>query len=184
MSPREAEKPRQHDDDLMILSSVAQATAGFVIIRLTLGLFGMDLYEIYWWFAPAWPFLWPGLWSEPTEGHGFLSSNGPVCKTDKGSQHERGWPAKPEISVIVPLYNEELVIGEMYSQLTRIMQQTGLTYEIVMVNDGSRDKTPEMAREICAADRNVKLIDFSRNFGHQFAITAACGPKLRPGRSW
>lgn len=79
---------------------------------------------------------------------------------------------KPEISVIVPLYNEELVIGEMHKQLTRVMQQTGLAYEIVMVNDGSRDRTPEMAREICAADKNVKLIDFSRNFGHQFAITA------------
>jgi polyisoprenyl-phosphate glycosyltransferase len=78
----------------------------------------------------------------------------------------------PEISVIVPLYNEELVIGEMYKKLSEVMRGTGLPYEIVMVNDGSGDRTMELAREICAADPNIKLIDFSRNFGHQFAITA------------
>jgi polyisoprenyl-phosphate glycosyltransferase len=79
---------------------------------------------------------------------------------------------KPEISVIVPLYNEELVIGEMYKKLTEVMLGTGLSYEIVMVNDGSGDRTLELAREICNTDKNIKLINFSRNFGHQFAITA------------
>jgi len=78
----------------------------------------------------------------------------------------------PEISVIVPLYNEELVITEMHVKLSSVMRGTGLSYEIVMVNDGSSDRTMEMAREICAQDKNVKLINFSRNFGHQFAITA------------
>lgn len=78
----------------------------------------------------------------------------------------------PEISVIVPLYNEELVIEEMYRQLTGVMRGSGEDYEIIMVNDGSVDKTVSMAREICAADKAVKLINFSRNFGHQFAITA------------
>lgn len=51
LPPAVGKRLHRHDQDLMFLSSVAQATAGFVIIRLTLGLFGMDLYEIYWWFA-------------------------------------------------------------------------------------------------------------------------------------
>ena len=82
-------------------------------------------------------------------------------------------------SVIVPVFNEEEVINETYKRLTEVMQSTGESYEIIFVNDGSRDKTVLMAREICMKDTNVKLIDFSRNFGHQTAITAgmdhACG---------
>lgn len=78
----------------------------------------------------------------------------------------------PELSVVVPLYNEELVIGEMHRRLTEVLSQLDCEYEIVMVNDGSADRTVELAEEICAADPAVKLISFSRNFGHQFAITA------------
>ena len=75
-------------------------------------------------------------------------------------------------SVVVPLYNEEEVIGETYKRLTAVMEGENIPYEIVMVNDGSRDATEELARAICAADKRVKLINFSRNFGHQTAITA------------
>ncbi len=79
----------------------------------------------------------------------------------------------PELlSVVVPLYNEELVIHEMYSQLTSVLEGAQLNYEIVMVNDGSSDKTLPMAKDICAGDKRVKLVSFSRNFGHQIAITA------------
>jgi len=78
----------------------------------------------------------------------------------------------PTLSVVVPLYNEELVINEMYRRLTGVLQQCVDSYEIVMVNDGSRDRTVELAAEICRRDHNVKLINFSRNFGHQIAITA------------
>jgi dolichol-phosphate mannosyltransferase len=52
---------------------------------------------------------------------------------------------KPLISVIVPLYNEELVIKECYSRLTEVLGRSNLTYEIVMVNDGSRDSTLVLA---------------------------------------
>jgi len=78
----------------------------------------------------------------------------------------------PEISVVVPLYNEELVIDEMYRRLTEVMSDTACAYEIVMVNDGSADRTVELAKAICAGDPRVRLITFSRNFGHQVAITA------------
>ncbi len=75
-------------------------------------------------------------------------------------------------SVVVPVFNEELVIDETYRRLTAVMKNCGGTYEIIFVNDGSRDKTLEKAKALCAADKAVKLLSFSRNFGHQVAITA------------
>ncbi len=77
-----------------------------------------------------------------------------------------------DYSVVVPLYNEEEVLPETYRRLKAVMDSVGGTYEVVMINDGSRDKTAAMAREICSNDRNFKLLNFSRNFGHQTAITA------------
>lgn len=78
----------------------------------------------------------------------------------------------PLLSVVVPLYNEELVIEKMYSTLTSVFEDAELEYEIVMVNDGSVDETHHLAKQICRKDDRVKLISFSRNFGHQIAITA------------
>ncbi|MGE5613476.1 MAG: glycosyltransferase [Bacillota bacterium] len=75
-------------------------------------------------------------------------------------------------SVVVPVYNEEAVIAETYRRLSRVMASLGEEYEIIFVNDGSRDNTLELAKEICDKDKRVKLISFSRNFGHQAAITA------------
>ena len=75
-------------------------------------------------------------------------------------------------SIIVPLYNEELVIEETYKRLTEVMARTKESYELVFVNDGSRDKTEQLAKEIIAQDKHVCLINFSRNFGHQTAISA------------
>lgn len=78
----------------------------------------------------------------------------------------------PELSVVVPLYNEEMVIDAMYTRLTQVLKGAGLDYEIIMVNDGSLDRTLPIAKNICLQDKRVKLISFSRNFGHQIAITA------------
>lgn len=75
-------------------------------------------------------------------------------------------------SIVVPVYNEEEVINETYKRLKQVMDDVGESYEIVFVNDGSRDRTAELARQICQNDKNIKLLDFSRNFGHQLAITA------------
>jgi polyisoprenyl-phosphate glycosyltransferase len=83
------------------------------------------------------------------------------------------------LSVIVPLYNEELVIDEMYQRLTQVLEGNKLNYEILLVNDGSKDRTLSLAKEITERNKRVKLISFSRNFGHQIAVTAgmdrACG---------
>jgi polyisoprenyl-phosphate glycosyltransferase len=76
------------------------------------------------------------------------------------------------LSVVVPMYNEEEVIEVTYRRLKAVLDTLGDTYEIVFVNDGSRDRTSDIVRVICAADMNVKLIEFSRNFGHQIAVTA------------
>lgn len=76
------------------------------------------------------------------------------------------------ISVIVPLYNEEMVIGELYARLTSVLDGFEAPYEIILVDDGSRDNTPGLARRLCLRDRNVKMIRFSRNFGHQASLTA------------
>jgi dolichol-phosphate mannosyltransferase len=77
------------------------------------------------------------------------------------------------ISVIVPCYNEEEVLHTTHQRLTEVLEKLqGYEYELIYVNDGSRDKTLPMLREIGQADRRVKLLSFSRNFGHQIAITA------------
>lgn len=75
-------------------------------------------------------------------------------------------------SVVVPLFNEELVIDESYKRLKQVMDPTKENYEIIFVNDGSRDKTIDKVKIICKNDEKIKLINFSRNFGHQAAITA------------
>ncbi len=75
-------------------------------------------------------------------------------------------------SIIIPVYNEEEVVQECYRRLTEVMQQTGETYELIFVNDGSRDRTATIVSQLCSNDPSVKMIDFSRNFGHQIAITA------------
>jgi dolichol-phosphate mannosyltransferase len=70
------------------------------------------------------------------------------------------------------MYNEEAVIQETYRRLKKVMSETGESYELLFVNDGSRDKSADIIKEYAFWDDTVKLIDFSRNFGHQIAITA------------
>lgn len=79
---------------------------------------------------------------------------------------------KARYSVVVPMFNEEEVIQHTYQRLKEVMDRCGDAYELVFVNDGSRDRTADIMREISSRDGSVKLIDFSRNFGHQIAITA------------
>lgn len=75
-------------------------------------------------------------------------------------------------SVVVPMFNEEEVIEHTYHRLKQVMDCAEEEYEIIFVNDGSRDRTSEIVAGICRKDSNVKLIEFSRNFGHQVAISA------------
>jgi dolichol-phosphate mannosyltransferase len=79
---------------------------------------------------------------------------------------------KPVYSIIIPAYNEQEVIAEAYNRLTRVMQGMNEAYELIFVNDGSRDATAQIIAGFCESDPAVVLLNFSRNFGHMPAISA------------
>jgi dolichol-phosphate mannosyltransferase len=77
------------------------------------------------------------------------------------------------LSVIIPCFNEEKVLENTYSELCRVLRGCeSLDYELIFVDDGSADATPSVLRKLAAADKKVKVITFSRNFGHQPAVSA------------
>lgn len=78
----------------------------------------------------------------------------------------------PEISVVVPCHGEEGNIGPLVSRLTAVLTDIGDPFEIILIDDGSRDNTLERMRAARAADPRVKFISLSRNFGHEAASTA------------
>lgn len=89
--------------------------------------------------------------------------------------HERSSPehaARPALSVVVPCFNEEDVIALAHERLTRVLARTGLEFEIVYIDDGSKDRTAPLLRDIQAIDPRAHVIRLSRNFGHQIAATA------------
>ncbi len=78
-----------------------------------------------------------------------------------------------KISIVIPMYYEEEVAQECYNRLIETWKEIeNYQYEIIFVNDGSKDKTLEIIEKIAKEDQNVKVISFSRNFGHQAAVTA------------
>ena len=79
---------------------------------------------------------------------------------------------RPVISVIVPIFNEEEVIPELHRRMVAVLGNIGQPWELVCVNDGSRDASLSMLLSLREQDARVKIINFSRNFGHQIAITA------------
>jgi len=79
---------------------------------------------------------------------------------------------RPVFSVVVPIWNEEAVIPELYRRVIETMDSTGASWELICINDGSHDRSLQMLIELRAQDERVKVIDFSKNFGHQIAITA------------
>ncbi|MBA4317465.1 MAG: glycosyltransferase [Flavobacterium sp.] len=75
-------------------------------------------------------------------------------------------------SIIIPVLNEEAVIQEMYNRLTGVMTKINESYEIIFINDGSIDGSKDIIKTLISRNNLVKLIDLSRNFGHQVAIAA------------
>lgn len=78
----------------------------------------------------------------------------------------------PRYSIIAPIFNEEGNIELLQQRITEVMTQTGESWELIMVNDGSTDRSPELIDRAAAADPRLKAIHFARNFGHQIAVTA------------
>lgn len=78
-----------------------------------------------------------------------------------------------KISIIIPAYNEEEVAQECYNRLEEVLNKlNNYENEIIFINDGSKDKTLEILTELANQNENVKIVSFSRNFGHQAAVTA------------
>jgi len=76
------------------------------------------------------------------------------------------------VSVAVPCFNEEEVLRETHRKLIAVLERMPLRFEVLYVDDGSTDSSPDILRELAARDKRVRVIRFSRNFGHQMAITA------------
>jgi dolichol-phosphate mannosyltransferase len=81
-------------------------------------------------------------------------------------------PSHPTYSIVVPIFNEEAIIVEMHRRMAAMQDGLDGPSELILVNDGSRDRSLEVMREIARRDPRVKVLSFSRNFGHQMAITA------------
>ena len=79
-----------------------------------------------------------------------------------------------KISVVIPMYCEEEVVDICYKRVVNNLKKLSdkYSYEIIFINDGSKDSTLEILKKIASNDDNVKIISFSRNFGHQAAVTA------------
>lgn len=77
-----------------------------------------------------------------------------------------------ELSVIVPLFNEEESVDALYEEVTAAAEGLGVEYELLLVDDGSRDRTRLKLREICARDPRVKALFFRRNYGQTAALQA------------
>jgi dolichol-phosphate mannosyltransferase len=76
------------------------------------------------------------------------------------------------LSIVLPVYNEEAVIGELGSRLTDFLGHLDIDWEVIFVDDGSRDRSFDLLKQLCEGQPRYRLVSFSRNFGHQLAITA------------
>ena len=79
---------------------------------------------------------------------------------------------KPVFSVVIPCYNEEEVIMESYRRISAVMLSMGEPYELVFINDGSKDATPALLNRLADEDNSVRVLHFARNAGHQIAVSA------------
>lgn len=79
---------------------------------------------------------------------------------------------RPELSVVMPVYNEEDNLSSLCARLSAVLEQTGMSYEIIFVDDGSRDQSLSILRTCAASDPHILVVELARNFGHQVAISA------------
>jgi glycosyltransferase involved in cell wall biosynthesis len=79
---------------------------------------------------------------------------------------------RPEISVVLPVFDEQENLPVLYDRLTAVLSGQGVSYELVFVDDGSGDSSAALLQALAAADSHVALVELARNFGHQVAISA------------
>src|SRR5579883_1426955 len=85
---------------------------------------------------------------------------------------ERRVAGRPVLSVVAPIFNEVETVPHFYQRVVEVMEALGEPFELVLVNDGSSDGSIQALRALHEHDRRVRVVDFSRNFGHQIAISA------------
>src|SRR3954465_9497276 len=78
----------------------------------------------------------------------------------------------PDISIVAPAFNEAETLPVFYQRTVDTLESTGLSFELILVDDGSHDATPLVLAGLHRSDPRIKVISLSRNFGHQIAITA------------
>ena len=83
------------------------------------------------------------------------------------------------ISIVTPVYNEEDNVVFFHDEVTKVMEEVGMDYELIYINDGSYDRTDELIHDLAQRDPHVRALTFARNFGHQIAIT--CGMDFAEG---
>jgi undecaprenyl-phosphate 4-deoxy-4-formamido-L-arabinose transferase len=82
--------------------------------------------------------------------------------------------SKPDVSVVIPVYNEQESLEALFSRLTAVMDRSGRSYEIIFTNDGSRDRSGEILKDFHRRrPKQVRVIDFNGNFGQHMAVMAA-----------
>src|SRR5690348_12631495 len=105
------------------------------------------------WLRP--PFAWP---CQQADGDG---EDGRVMDS-----------AEPVYSIIAPVFNEEETLPHFYARIVAVMEDVGEPFELILVDDGSRDASASIMRRLHSQDPRVRAVLLSRNFGHQYVITA------------
>jgi len=120
----------------------------------------------------AWRTEPPGLGAIPTtDAEAALVFCRALAACLAGPEPARPLP-QPVVSVVIPVYEEENNLLALHSRLTSVLAQAEPEYEIIFVNDGSRDKSGEVLQAVAEQDPRVLVIELARNFGHQVAISA------------
>ncbi len=78
----------------------------------------------------------------------------------------------PKYSLVIPIYNEEENLAELYRRISAVMDRMDGPVELILINDGSRDRSLELLRKLREQDSRISYLSFARNFGHQIAVTA------------
>ncbi|WP_302478768.1 glycosyltransferase family 2 protein [Ruegeria arenilitoris] len=114
----------------------------------------------------------------PNHGH-LLSAlrnrtfaRAPLNMNISTSRSQTATAADPTLSVVIPMFNEEGALPDLFKRLGEVMEKIGESYEIICVNDGSTDETARMLTEAHDRDSRIKVLNFSRNFGKEIALTA------------
>src|SRR5262245_49194039 len=104
--------------------------------------------------------------SNPAINSRQLQIVGGMKAAPSSSEHQ------PELSIVIPVFNEEGNIPVLHSRLTTVLEDTHIDYEIIFVDDGSNDDSLNQLQNLSVEDNRVLVVELARNFGHQVAITA------------